>query len=241
MNALGSGRSDLHGSEIAPWQRFLARKGFYGGRITGDYDSQTRDATRKFQRKSARDPDGLVGLQTVEQARRQGFTLPSGSPDGDHFRLDNSKINLPPDLRYLVRKVAYHYWLWTGEDITVISGARDAHGQADAMFHNWKHGQNPFAVYADSQQLEEILKAYNDGLESGASDEGTIEEMTEVIERWRRQGIYISNHLTGKAFDVSYKGLNTEQRAAFREAVKEVLGDLNRHMPYEREHLHVQK
>ena len=50
MDALGSGQSDLHGAEIAAWQRFLSLKGFYGGSISGDYDSQTRDATEKFQK-----------------------------------------------------------------------------------------------------------------------------------------------------------------------------------------------
>ena len=240
MDALGSGRSNLHGSEIAAWQRFLSRKGIYGGPISGDYDSQTRDATKKFQQKVGCDSDGIVGPEIVDRARRQGFVVPSGSPDGNHFRLDNSQIQLPPDLREVVREIAYHYWLWTGEDFTVISGARDSRGQADAMFHNWKVGQNPFAVYRDTQRLEEILDAYNEGLDSGESDEQIIERMAAVIEKWRRQGIYISNHLTGRAFDVSYRGMNTEQRAAFREAVKEVLGDLDKAMPPERGHLHVQ-
>ncbi|MGH7778817.1 MAG: hypothetical protein ACREQR_03205, partial [Candidatus Binataceae bacterium] len=161
-------------------------------------------------------------------------------PDRDHFTTDYG-VNLPPDLREVVREVAYHYYLWTGEDFRVVSGARDSHGQADAMFHNWKHGQNPFAVYGSSQQLEEILKAYKDGSHSHSSDETIIDKMADIIEKRRRQGIYISNHLSGRAFDVSYRSLNTEQRAAFEESAAEVLGDLYTHKPHEAGHLHVQE
>jgi hypothetical protein len=222
MDALGSGQSNLHGAEIAAWQRFLSR-----------------DATEKFQKTAGADSDGIVGPETVDLARREGFVVPSGRPDRDHFNLDYD-VQLTPELEEVVREIAYHYWLWTGEDLTVISGARDSQGQAEAMFLNWKHGQNPFAVYRNTEQLEEILDAYNEGLNSGESDEETIKSMAAIIEEWRRRGIYISSHLAGRAFDVSYRSLNTDQRVAFREAVKEVLGDLNRAMPSEHDRLHVQ-
>ncbi|MGH7779463.1 MAG: peptidoglycan-binding domain-containing protein, partial [Candidatus Binataceae bacterium] len=80
MNELGSGHSDLHGAEIAARQRFLAKKSFYSGRITGDYDSQTRDSTKKFQEVFKLVADGIVGPQTVERARRESFAVSTGTP-----------------------------------------------------------------------------------------------------------------------------------------------------------------
>ncbi|MFZ1888432.1 MAG: peptidoglycan-binding domain-containing protein [Candidatus Binataceae bacterium] len=107
MDALGSGQSDLHGAEIAAWQRFLSLKGFYGGPISGDYDSQTRDATEKFQKTVGADSDGIVGPETVDLARREGFVVPSGRPDRDHFNLDYD-VQLTPELEEVVREIAYH-------------------------------------------------------------------------------------------------------------------------------------
>jgi peptidoglycan hydrolase-like protein with peptidoglycan-binding domain len=230
------GRSGMHGAEVAAWQRFLTGRGFYRGRITGDYDSQTRDATIKFQERYGLGADGIVGPQTVEQARRLGFVVPTGRPDRDHYTARGG-VDLPPELRQVVKEVAYHYYLWTGESFRVTSGKRTPERQAEAMYNNRRSGK--LAHYKDQIAFQEILEAYAREEPAGASQQEIVEAMAGVI----AQHPDISRHLSGRAFDVSMHGKSHEQVAAFMEAVKEVFGSVGNHMPEDPRkagHLHVQ-
>jgi peptidoglycan hydrolase-like protein with peptidoglycan-binding domain len=61
MLSLGS-----EGSTVRRVQLFLRRRGFYEGRIDGEYEFETRSAVRKFQRINNLADDGIIGPQTWE-------------------------------------------------------------------------------------------------------------------------------------------------------------------------------
>lgn len=52
------------GSMVRRVQLFLRRRGFYEGRIDGEFKFETRSAVREFQRTNDLVADGIIGLQT---------------------------------------------------------------------------------------------------------------------------------------------------------------------------------
>jgi general secretion pathway protein A len=66
-------RKGMSGPEVAELQKGLQRLGYLVG-TTGDYDSDTSDQVRKFQRDFGLEPDGVAGLKT--RALLYGMTDP---------------------------------------------------------------------------------------------------------------------------------------------------------------------
>ncbi len=67
----------LTGNDVTAWQRFISGKGFWLGRIDGDFGNKTHQATIAFQRRYRLYPDGVVGRRTLRVAREQGFVPPN--------------------------------------------------------------------------------------------------------------------------------------------------------------------
>lgn len=191
------------GAEVAAWQRFLKLKGFYGGPISGDFDSQTRDGTIKYQERHHIGENGAIGPETVKQARSDGFFVPLDRPDGKYFS-EQSGVTLSYEVSSMLKPVAYEYYLWTGNKLVMHSGTRTPHGQAKAMYDNLRKGEDLRRVYGREVQpaLSEILHAYEEARKSGKED--PVEAMTRVIEEQVRRTppVYISMHLIGEAVDV---------------------------------------
>ena len=229
----------MHGPEVALWQRFLSSRGVYSGAINGEFDDRTYDATIEYQRESRMKPDGVVGPATLERATRDGFAPPSDSPNREHF-ITKGGVELSSLDRQVLTQVAYSYYLWTGEDLTVTSGTRTPSKQAQAMYEKLTHGGIPSYFYADHTAYEEILAAYDDTRKTGASEDTTVEAMTKVIERQVSRGVYISRHLRGEAVDVRSYDMSQENQEVLKEAVGRIVGDPDRHLIQESDHLHLQ-
>jgi peptidoglycan hydrolase-like protein with peptidoglycan-binding domain len=67
----------LTGNDVTAWQRFISGKGFWLGRIDGDFGNKTHQATVAFQGRNRLYPDGVVGRRTLRVAREQGFMSPT--------------------------------------------------------------------------------------------------------------------------------------------------------------------
>lgn len=196
-------RLHTRGAEVAAWQRFLEQKGFYGGAISGDFDSQTRDGTIKYQERHRIGENGAIGPETVKQARWDGFVVPLDRPDGEYFT-EQSGVKLSYEVKSMLKPVAYEYYLWTGNKLSVHSGTRTPRKQAEAMYEKLQNGEDLHDLYRHELHaaLDEILHAYENARNSGQED--PVEEMTRVIEAQVRKTppVYISLHLIGEAVDV---------------------------------------
>jgi peptidoglycan hydrolase-like protein with peptidoglycan-binding domain len=213
----------MHGPEVALWQRFLASRGLYAGPINGEFDNRTCAATVEYQEQTGLEANSLVDEKTVDRAGRDGFVPPSDKPDREHFRTIGH-VALSSHAHSLLTGIAYHYYLWTGEDLTATSGTRTPREQARAMYDNLYHGRNRETHYRKHQAYQEILNAYNEARRSGANERATIDAMTRIIEAQVARHIYISRDLQGEAVDVRSRAMSSQQRSAFEESVHDVLG-----------------
>ncbi len=195
-------RLHTRGAEVAAWQRFLKLKGYYGGPISGDFDSQTRDGTIKYQERHRIGENGAIGPETLKQARSNGFVVPLDRPDRNYFTEEHG-VTLSYAVRGFLKPVAYEYYLWTGNQLVVHSGTRTPRKQAEAMYKNLRKGHDLRELYKKNlQAFDEIFRACENARNSGKED--PVEAMTRVIEEQVRRTppVYISMHLIGEAVDV---------------------------------------
>lgn len=218
-------------AEVEAWQRFLRTKGLYHGEITGFFDSDTEQATREYQEESGLEADGVVGRETLDRARHNGYIPDSGGP---YYHKSDLSVDLSMEARSVLEKIADDYHRETGDTLVVNSGKRTPRGQAEAMFRNLQHGDR--VRYEDQEGFGEIYEAYKNAMRSG-SQARAVDDMTRAIEHRMSRGKYISRHLLGRAFDISDRGMTSAQEGAFINAVSKVVG----HGPvHERGHFHVQ-
>jgi hypothetical protein len=81
------------GPDVADWQSFLIKTGYYNGSADGEFGAETEAATKAFQQHVGLTTDGLVGNQTVAAAIQLGFKPLTENPDpeavtGDSLLLD---------------------------------------------------------------------------------------------------------------------------------------------------------
>ena len=90
MKALREGST---GDAVTNWQGFLRGKGFYWGKIDGDFGTVTDAATREYQRDRGLVPvDGVVGNNTCAAAMMQGFKV----FESDNLDMTGPNWPLPP-------------------------------------------------------------------------------------------------------------------------------------------------
>lgn len=132
-------------------------------------------------------------------------------------------------------RVRVKYIHLTGRDLVVKSGWRSASDQARAMYKNL----NAFGVsyvssqYRNKTAVRAIIKAYTSQRKRRRN---AIAAMTRVIQAQVRKGIYISNHLRGRAFDIRSRGRDGAQLAVLREVVQEAGG----RVVVEKNHYHIE-
>ncbi|MFY7832437.1 MAG: peptidoglycan-binding domain-containing protein, partial [Pseudanabaena sp.] len=62
-------RQGSKGSAVAELQQLLQSKGFYSGKIDGDFGAGTTNAVLKFQKENGLVPDGIVGSSSWAKLR----------------------------------------------------------------------------------------------------------------------------------------------------------------------------
>ncbi|HYP52127.1 MAG TPA: peptidoglycan-binding protein [Pyrinomonadaceae bacterium] len=72
-------RRGMKGEDVLRWQEFLNAQGFPVGSADGDFGSRTFQATVQFQRRHGLGSDGVVGNNTLNQARQLGFDEGGGA------------------------------------------------------------------------------------------------------------------------------------------------------------------
>jgi hypothetical protein len=132
--------------------------------------------------------------------------------------------------------IAANFTRLTGKRLFITSGVRNARGQAAAMYDKFRAGSNG-SDYANQPALREIRQTYLRDVDRRSRSE-VIHAMTEVIARQIQRGVFISRHLSGRAFDIRSVDISAPDRAALDRIVHEQGGQLlpEGHPP----HIHIQ-
>ena len=120
-------------------------------------------------------------------------------------------INLPA-----VDLLRDDYRRQTGRELIVTSAGRNAGEQAAAMYHNFvKYGSGSVVSgYRNKRAAREIAKAYE---ANRRRPRRAIAAMTDVITRQIGDGVFVSNHLRGKAVDLRSWGPHRARVKALRQ------------------------
>lgn len=131
-----------------------------------------------------------------------------------NFSKKSSAIILPPAVEKKVNDIADAFFNLTNKKIVVTDGTRTAAQQAVQVYN--KILSDELTIYTNYKAANEIKAAYDLATSQGESKSDTIEAMTAVIESQIKRGVFISRHLTGRAFDVRNKDMTPKQQAAFK-------------------------
>jgi len=138
-----------------------------------------------------------------------------------------------PDLmsvERLIQSVLPQYGLY---ETTVTSARRTSRDQARIMLGNFtRKGENPEylrSLYRNKTVIEALL-----------SVPYTVEDWTEVIDGFAKQGIYVSSHQTGKALDFRVRDLSAQMRAALVSALAHVARLIGGRILDEGDHIHLE-
>lgn len=139
-----------------------------------------------------------------------------------NFTKKSSAVILPPAVEKKVNEIADAYFNLTKKKIVVTDGTRTAAQQAVQVLN--KILENELTIYTNAKAAKEIKVAYDLATSQGKSRADTLKAMTAVIESQIGRGVYISRHLTGRAFDVRNKDMTPKQQTAFKQVAQTVGG-----------------
>jgi hypothetical protein len=121
------------------------------------------------------------------------------------------------DQRRAVGRMADAYHRTTGQRITVTDGDRTAAEQADRMADTLDRRAR--MIYTDRAAAAEVTRAYREASAvPGSTPLSVRAALTDVIRRQMDRGVYVSDHLQGRAVDVRSTGM--ADPAAFRQAAR---------------------
>lgn len=184
------------------------------------------DGAKKNTHNVAKNPRVLASSTSGRRADRKTTSAksPGATPYADRGERNETML-----------RVGTEYFDRTGRELVVRSGRRSVSAQARAMYKNYKaYGPRYVGTqYRNKKAVQAITKAY---LLNRKRRRNAIAAMTRVIQAQVRQGVYISNHLRGRAFDIRSRGRDGAQLAVLREVVQKAGG----RVVVEKNHYHVE-
>lgn len=139
-----------------------------------------------------------------------------------NFTKKTSGIILPPAVEKKVNEIADAFFNLTKKKIVITDGTRTAAQQAVQVFN--KIQANNLTIYTNHKAAQEIKVAFDLARLQGKSKADTLKAMAAVIETQVQRGVFISRHLTGKAFDVRNKDMTPKQQSIFQQVTQTVGG-----------------
>jgi hypothetical protein len=139
-----------------------------------------------------------------------------------HLVKKSSAVVLNPALERKAGEIADAFFNLTGKDIVLTDGNRTALDQATQVYA--KILSHDLTIYTNQKAAQEIKAAYDSAVSAGKSKGEVIKAMAAVIEKQIRNKVYISKHLTGKAFDVRSRDMTTNQKKTFKQVVQTIGG-----------------
>lgn len=135
-----------------------------------------------------------------------------------------SGIEITPELRRHIARVAEIYYAKTRRPLEITSGYRSPRRQADALYTKLAVGGS-LAIYNNQALTQPLNKAFREGRKKRWKRDRIVAAMAAVLEAQVAEGHYLSRHMRGLAFDVRSTGMSGRQRQAFLAAVREA-GDM---------------
>jgi len=139
-----------------------------------------------------------------------------------NFTKKTSAVILPPAVEKKVNEVADAFFAQTGKKIVITDGLRTAADQAARVLV--KIQLNNLSIFLNQKAAQEIKRAHDIAVSAGKSKAQVLAAMTAVIEDQITRKVFISKHLTGRAFDVRSNDMTTQQKQTFKQVVQHVGG-----------------
>lgn len=139
-----------------------------------------------------------------------------------HYTKKSSAVILTPALETKIEEIANAFFNIANRDIVITDGVRTAHAQAVQVYA--KILSNDLTIYVNQKAAKEIKVAYDVAVNAGKPKADVIKAMAQVIQTQIDNKVYLSKHLTGRAFDVRNKGMTPKHKNTFKQVVQTVGG-----------------
>jgi SpoU rRNA methylase family enzyme len=139
-----------------------------------------------------------------------------------NFTRKSSAVILPPAVEKKVNEIADAFFNLTKKKIVITDGSRTAAQQAVQVFN--KILAHDLTIYLNHKAANEIKAAFDLTRSAGKSKAETLKAMTAVLESQMKRKVFISRHLTGRAFDVRNQDMTAKQQGIFKQVAQSVGG-----------------
>lgn len=139
-----------------------------------------------------------------------------------HFVKKSSAVILNPTLEKKAGEIADAFFNLVKKDIVLTDGIRTALAQAVQV--HAKILAHDLTIYINQKAAQEIKIAYDLAVSAGKPKAEVLKAMANVIENQMKNKVFISKHLTGKAFDVRSKDMTATQKKVFKQVVQSIGG-----------------
>ena len=139
-----------------------------------------------------------------------------------NFSKKSNAVILPPAVEKKVTEIADAFFNITGKKIVITDGTRTAAQQAVQVFN--KIMSNDLGIYLNHKAANEIKAAFDLAKSQGKAKADVLKAMEAVIERQIKSKVFLSRHLTGKAFDVRNIDMTAKQQKVFKQVAQTVGG-----------------
>lgn len=157
--------------------------------------------------------------------------------DASHFSFkEGQNISVTEDIQDKIKSISDAFNEKTGNDLVITDGMREPADQSKAMYNKLESGEDLTLLYKNKEAVNQVIEQYNLGKEEGKNSDQILENMTKTIQQQVDEDIFISKHLSDKAFDVRNSTMNEQQKESFMKAVEEKGGTV----VVEGDHFHVQ-
>lgn len=165
----------------------------------GDFGPQTLERVKEFQRKAKLKTDGIVGPQTLAALSAKGKIGTKRVAEEMLASSGKRAIQGLGKLKGVKSKLRKKIELFAGKygAIEITSGLRTVRKQADLM--RVMSDQDLNSLYGKNLPYIRKIKAI-------PAKERSSEKVQRILKEARKQGSYVSRHLSGDAVDISMKG-----------------------------------
>lgn len=146
-------------------------------------------------------PVAAAPLPPQRSIAAKSIAPPARRPRAKGTSASRRKSKKRPDPSQLISTLRDDYRRETGRELIVTSAGRTARAQAVAMYRNFvRHGSaRVIRGYRNKRAAREIANAYE---ANRRRPRRAIDAMAAVINRQVGDGVFVSNHLRGKAVDL---------------------------------------
>jgi pyrroline-5-carboxylate reductase len=139
-----------------------------------------------------------------------------------HFTKKTSAVILTPSVESKANEVADAFFAQTGRNIVITDGLRTAADQAQRVLV--KIQLHDLSIFLNQKAAQEIKQAHDIAVAAGKPRVEILKAMTAVIEEQIKRKVFLSKHLTGKAFDVRNNDMSPKQKKEFKQVVQHIGG-----------------